>query len=123
MPTAQAIASAPRALRTLWVPRNRHPPLPSRRTLDPTTHGYSPGQAGRARWEVFEASGRALLVPLATRSEGWAEREVRVSSTALVHVDRNRYSVDCRYAGKTVSLRTYADRIVTVADGNLVSAT
>jgi hypothetical protein len=37
-----------------------------------------------------------------------------------VHVDRNRYSVDCRYAGKTVSLRTYADRIVTVAEGKIV---
>jgi hypothetical protein len=37
-----------------------------------------------------------------------------------VHVDRNRYSVDCRYDGKTVSLRTYADRIVSVADGNIV---
>ena len=32
-------------------------------------------------------------------------------------LDRNRYSVDCRYAGKTVSLRTYAERIVAVADG------
>ena len=54
------------------------------------------------------------------RFEGCAEREVRVSSSALVHVDRNRYSVDCRYAGKTVSLRTYADRIVTMAEGQIV---
>jgi hypothetical protein len=69
-----------------------------------------PEQRERTRWEVFEASERALLVPLATQFEGCAEREVRVSSTALVHVDRNRYSVDCRYAGKTVSLRTYAER-------------
>jgi hypothetical protein len=59
-------------------------------------------------------------VPLATKFEGCAEREVRVSSTSLVHADRNRYSVDCRYAGKTVSLRTYADRIVTMAEGNIV---
>ena len=79
-----------------------------------------PEQRERTRWQVFEASERALLVPLATRFEGCAEREVRVSSTALVHVDRNRYSVDCRYAGKTVSLRTYADRIVTLAEGKIV---
>lgn len=79
-----------------------------------------PEQRERTRWEVFEASERALLVPLATPFEGCAEREVRVSSTALVHVDRNRYSVDCRYAGKTVSLRTYAERIVAVAGGNIV---
>jgi len=79
-----------------------------------------PEQRERTRWEVFEASERALLVPLAAKFEGCAEREVRVSSTSLVHVDRNRYSVDCRYAGKTVSLRTYADRIVTMADGKSV---
>ena len=79
-----------------------------------------PEQRERTRWEVFEGSERALLVPLSAPFEGCAEREVRVSSTALVHVDRNRYSVDCRYAGKTVSLRTYAERIVTVADGKIV---
>ena len=45
---------------------------------------------------------------------------MRVSSTSLVHVDRNRYSVDCRYAGKTVSLRTYADRVVIMAEGKIV---
>jgi hypothetical protein len=79
-----------------------------------------PEQRGRTRWGVFEASERALLVPLAAQFEGCTEREVRVSSTALVHVDRNRYSIDCRYAGKTVSLRTYADRIVAMAVGKIV---
>ena len=79
-----------------------------------------PEQRQRTRWEVFEAAERALLVPLAAQFEGCAEREVRVSSTALVHVDRNRYSVDCRYASNTVSLRTYADRILAVADGKIV---
>jgi hypothetical protein len=69
---------------------------------------------------VFEESERAMLVPLGTKFEGCAEREVRVSSSSLVHVDRNRYSVDCRYAGKTVSLRSYADRIVTMAEGQVV---
>jgi hypothetical protein len=79
-----------------------------------------PEERERTRWEVFEAAERALLVPLVGEFEGCAEREVRVSSTALVHVDRNRYSVDCRYASKTVSLRTYADRILAVADGKIV---
>jgi hypothetical protein len=79
-----------------------------------------PEQRDKTRWQVFEESERAVLVPLAARFEGCVEREVRVSSSALVHVDRNRYSVDCRYAGKTVSLRIYADRIVTTAQGNVV---
>jgi transposase len=79
-----------------------------------------PEQRELTRWQVFEASERAVLVPLATPFEGCAEREVRVSSTALVHVDRNRYSVDCHYAGKTVSLRVGAERIVMVAEGKIV---
>ena len=41
---------------------------------------------------------RPALLRLPTPYDGFAEREVRVSSTALVHYDRNRYSVDCRWA-------------------------
>jgi len=94
--------------------------LLTRRCVQVAQATLHPEQRERTRWEVFEASERALLVPLAAKFEGCAEREVRVSSTSLVHADRNRYSVDCRYAGKTVSLRTYADRIVTTADGKNV---
>ena len=94
--------------------------LLARRCVELARTMAHPEQRDLTRWEVFEASERALLVPLAGEFEGCAEREVRVSSSALVHVDRNRYSVDCRYAGKTVSLRTYADRIVTMAEGKIV---
>jgi transposase len=38
-----------------------------------------PERRERTRWDVFEASERALLVPLATQFEGCADREVRVS--------------------------------------------
>jgi len=80
-----------------------------------------PEQRERTRWAVYEAEERAALLPLPTAAyDGFAEREVRVSSTALVHYDRNRYSVDCRWANKTVSVRAYADRIVIVADGQRV---
>src|SRR3974390_259938 len=54
---------------------------------------------------------------MSTPFDGFHERVCRVSSTALVHFERNRYSVDCRYAGRTVALRAYADRIVIVVDG------
>ena len=94
--------------------------LLARRCVQLAQTTMHPEQQERTRWQVFEASERALLVPLAVKFEGCAEREVRVSASALVHADRNRYSVDCRYAGKTVSLRTYADRIVSVADGKIV---
>ena len=79
-----------------------------------------PEQRERTRWEVFTADEQPALLPLPGPYDGFAEREVRVSSTALVHYDRNRYSVDCRWAGKTVSVRAYAERIVMVADGQVV---
>ena len=84
-------------------------------------HGLAhPEQREHTRWSVFESQERAALLPLPAPYDGFAEREVRVSSTALVHYDRNRYSVDCRFAGKTVSVRAYAERIVMVADGQVV---
>ena len=79
-----------------------------------------PEQTDKTRWEVFEETERSALMPLPHPFDGFAERELRVSAAALVHYDRNRYSVDCRHAGKTVSLRAYADRIVMVADGQVV---
>jgi transposase len=94
--------------------------LLARRCVQVAQTTMHPEQRERTRWEVFEAAERALLVPLVGEFEGCVEREVRVSSTALVHVDRNRYSVDCHYAGKTVSLRVYAERIVAMTEGKLV---
>ena len=78
-----------------------------------------PEHSEKTRWEVFEAAERPALMPLPAAFDGFAEREVRVSSTSLVHYDRNRYSVQCQYAGKTVSVRAYADRIVMVAEGKI----
>jgi DNA-directed RNA polymerase subunit K/omega len=48
----------------------------------------------------------------------WAER---VSSTSLVSFDRNRYSVACKATGRTAELRSYADKIVVLHDGELVA--
>jgi len=80
-----------------------------------------PEQREHTRWTVFETQERPALLPLPLPYDGFAEREVRVSSTALVHYDRNRYSVQCGWAGKTVSVRAYADRIVMVAEGQVVA--
>jgi transposase len=79
-----------------------------------------PEQPDCSRGEVFERDEKPALLPLSSVFDGFTERECRVSATSLVHYDRNRYSVDCRYAGKTVSVRAYADRIVMVADGQIV---
>ena len=49
-------------------------------------------------------------------------RPARVSSTCLVTVARNRYSVPCEYAGKWVSSRLYPTRIEVVADDALIAS-
>ena len=52
--------------------------------------------------------------------DGYKETPARVSTTALVSYDRNRYSVDASAVGKTVMIRAYADRIVVVHDGRVL---
>jgi len=49
--------------------------------------------------EVFLEEQQALK-PLPTAFMAYSERICKVSSTCLVQVDRNRYSVDCHYANK-----------------------
>lgn len=46
---------------------------------------------------------------------------MRVSSTSLVRVDRNRYSVPAVWAGQVVSVRLTAERLRVVAEGQLVA--
>jgi hypothetical protein len=57
-----------------------------------------PEQPDRSRLDVFERDEKPALMPLSSIFDGFTERECRVSATSLVHYDRNRYSVDCRYA-------------------------
>lgn len=47
----------------------------------------------------------------------------RVSSTALVHLQRNRYSVPSEHAHEVVSLRLYPDRLEVVAKTRALPAT
>ena len=46
---------------------------------------------------------------------------LRVSSTCLVVLDRNRYSVPAAFAGRAVSVRSTASEIRVVADGTLIA--
>lgn len=47
-------------------------------------------------------------------------QEMVFDAHALVHFERNRYSVECVYAGRTVAVRAYATRIVIVAGSVVV---
>lgn len=48
--------------------------------------------------------------------DGYVQGAAHVSSTCLVTVARNRYSVPCELARQTVSTRPYPQRVVIVAD-------
>jgi transposase len=61
------------------------------------------------------------LMPMPAAFDGYVEKPARVSSTCLVAVARNRYSVPCELAGHMVSTRVYPERVVVVA-GDLVVA-
>jgi len=68
------------------------------------------------------ADEQSLLRPITAHFDGYVEQMMRVSSTCLVRVDRNRYSVPASAAGKAVSVRTTADQIRVVAHGELIAA-
>ena len=53
--------------------------------------------------------------------DGYVEQMLRVSSTCLVRVDRNRYSVPADHAGKAVSVRLDAGRVRIVAEGAVIA--
>jgi transposase len=70
--------------------------------------------------EVLEHE-RAHLMPMPEPFDGYVEQPARVSSTCLVAVQRNRYSVPCELAGQMVSARLYPTRVVVVADEAIVA--
>lgn len=71
--------------------------------------------------EVFAEERRHLLT-VRVPFDGYREEVARVSSTALVLFERNRYSVHASAVGKSATVRIYADRLV-IADGDKVVGT
>jgi len=74
----------------------------------------------RTVWEVFQEE-RPNLVPLRGSFDGFVEKAVRATTTCLISADRNRYSVDARAAGRMVLVRSHAERIVVLLDGEVVA--
>jgi hypothetical protein len=64
---------------------------------------------------------RAHLMPMPAPFEGYVEKPARVSSTCLVALARNRYSVPCELAGQMVSARLYPGSVVVVANDTVVA--
>lgn len=65
---------------------------------------------------------RADMMPMSAAFDGYVEKPARVSSTCLVTVQRNRYSVPCELAGQMVSTRVYPDKVSVVASDAVVAS-
>jgi len=65
---------------------------------------------------------RPHLMPMPEPFDGYVEKPARVSSTCLVSVARNRYSVPCELAGQMVSTRLYPGSVVVVANDVVVAS-
>jgi transposase len=64
---------------------------------------------------------RPYLMPMPAPFDGYVELPARVSSTSLVTAARNRYSVPCAWAGHRVSVRLYPERVVIVANQEVIA--
>ena len=71
--------------------------------------------------DAIFAMEQAELRPIGIGFDGYVEKAVRVRSTCLVQYRSNRYSVPAQYAGRHISLRAYAGRIVLVADQKIIA--
>lgn len=83
-------------------------------------HNRHPEFADKTVWQVFEEE-RPYLRKQPAPFTGYQTEERRVNSECLVNFDRNHYSVPCEYAGKAVSVRVYAERLVFAVDGATVA--
>ncbi|HCE7218700.1 TPA: IS21 family transposase [Pseudomonas aeruginosa] len=80
-----------------------------------------PQYPGLSVAEVLELE-QAEMMPMPAPFDGYVEKPVRVSSTALVSLGRNRYSVPCEFAGRWVSSRLYPTRVELVADDAVIAS-
>jgi transposase len=79
-----------------------------------------PEMREKSIYEVFEEE-REFLVKTALPFDACIVQEVRVSPQCLVNFDRNRYSVPCAYANRSVQRRVYAGAVRFYADGQRIA--
>jgi transposase len=80
-------------------------------------HPEYPGMTIAEAWTHEQAH----LMPMPAPFDGYVETPARVSSTCLVSVARNRYSVPCAFAGHRVSARLYPERVVIVVEQEIAA--
>jgi transposase len=84
-----------------------------RQAWDVMRHPQQPERTIAETWRDEQAQ----LMPNPRPFDAYLEQPARVSATALVHFQRNRYSVPAEHAHRVVSLRAYPGQIVVVTEG------
>ena len=74
----------------------------------------------RSRAQCLEDE-RPQMMPLPVAFDGFIEHSKRVSSTCLITFEHNRYSVPASFANRVISLRVYPERLVIVAEAQIVA--
>jgi len=64
---------------------------------------------------------REHLMAVPPPFDGFVEHTKQVSSTCLINFERNRYSVPASFANRPVSLHAYAERLVVVAENQVIA--
>ena len=82
-----------------------------------TAHPEHSGSTVAQLWEEE----RSHLAAVPPAFDGYVEAVKRVSPTCLIHFERNRYSVPASFANRPVSVRVYAERVVIVAEGQVIA--
>ncbi len=87
------------------------------------TQGWSAPHPDCRDMSIAEARALELpeLMPVPSAFDGYVEADARVSSTCLVTVARNRYSVPCALAGHRVGVHLYPERVTVVANRAVVA--
>lgn len=67
------------------------------------------------------ADEQSKLMSVPAAFDGFIEISKRVSSTCLITFEHNRYSVPASFANRVVSLRVYPERLVIVAEAQVVA--
>ncbi len=79
-----------------------------------------PDYAGITVADALEQE-QLYLMPMPAKFDGYVEVLARVSSTCLVTVQRNRYSVPCHLANQQVAIHLYPDRIEISSENAIVA--
>ena len=87
------------------------------RELAQRRHPATPEPSIAACFVTEQLALRRITAPF----DGYVEHMLRASSTCLVALDRNRYSVRAAFAGRAVSVRSTATQVRIVADGAVIA--